>query len=160
MEDARVPVKVLKKGDRIRALPQGVEIKVLHPASLDGSPNGNSLVLWLGYGERSMAFLADIEEKEQELLFKESPELRTADCIKLPHHGGPLSGDFGRDVQASLFIISTGPNPWGLPRPEDIAKLAGAVYRTDQDGTIVVETDGEKLGVVFQWNQEGTDGLL
>jgi competence protein ComEC len=52
-------------------------------------------------------------------------------------------------------VISCGRNnDYGHPRPETLAALAGApglaVYRTDQDGRVVVESDGRSLTVRTQ----------
>jgi beta-lactamase superfamily II metal-dependent hydrolase len=49
-------------------------------------------------------------------------------------------------------VISCGrDNEYGHPRPETLAALAGspglATYRTDEDGRVVVESDGRQLSV-------------
>ena len=72
-------------------------------------------------------------------------DIKTVDCIKMPHHGGPLSDDFLQTFIDKIFVISTGSNGWGWPREEDLKKLKGEVYRTDDHGTVVLESDGHMI---------------
>jgi len=86
--------------------------------------------------------MADIELKEQAQLIGLHQDIKQVNSIKVPHHGGPLSNEFKEFFVDKEFIISTGTNPWGLPRQHDLQKLQGAVYRTDRHGSIVLESDG------------------
>ena len=54
-----------------------------------------------------------------------------------------------RELRPRIAVISCGrDNDYGHPRPETLAALAGspglAVYRTDEDGRVVVESDGAR----------------
>ena len=62
--------------------------------------------------------------------------------IKLPHHGRDVHDQIFEMFQNKIFLISTGYNPWGLPDENKIKQLQGTVYRTDIDGDIVLESDG------------------
>jgi competence protein ComEC len=76
------------------------------------------------------------------------------EILKVAHHG---SADPGLDeelrvLRPRIAVISAGRNnDYGHPRPETLAALAGvpelALYRTDQDGRVVVESDGRRLRV-------------
>ena len=72
----------------------------------------------------------------------------------IPHRGGPLSEAFNEAFQGKLFIVSTGPNRWGLPHEDQLKRLNGTVYRTDKNGTIIVESDSNTLKVV-SWIPNG-----
>lgn len=148
LKEKRIPIDVLMAGRQVDLSSGAVIMEILHPRGLTGSANDNSMVAWLKYQKTSILFLADIESARQEALIHEFEEIQEADCIKVPHHGGPLSEAFGRAFTDKIFIISTGPNPWGLPRTEDLQKLKGTIYRTDLEGTIVVESDGAAVRVV------------
>lgn len=147
LKNKGVPVNVLKRADHLKGLPSSVTLEILHPAQLSDNPNGNSIVVRLKYGDISFLFTGDIEIKGQNALLAAYPQIVEADCIKIPHHGGPLSDLFIRSFKDTIFIVSTGPNPWGLPKDEDLQRLHGKVYRTDQLGTIVLESDGASVQV-------------
>ncbi len=146
----RVPIGILRRGREIDSLPDAVTVEVLHPADVEEgrNPNANSVVTYLRYGKTSILLMADIEEDQQtQVIGVYGATLKNVGCVKIPHHGGPLSDSFIYGFSDTTFIISTGFNPWGLPREEDLRRLQGKIYRTDQDGTIVVETDGENMTI-------------
>ena len=154
LERKRVPAEILARGQKLEQLPDSVTVEALNPPDLNGGANDNSLALWLKHGKVSVLFLADIGPGRQDALLAAFPQIRQADCVLIPHHGGPLSDAFIEAFQGKLFIVSTGPNRWGLPREDQLKELNGTVYRTDRNGTIVVESDGNALNVV-SWIQNG-----
>ncbi len=154
LERKRVPVEILMRGQQLEQLPDSVTVEVLNPPDLNGTANDNSLALWLKHDKVSFLLLADIGPGRQDALLAAFPQIRQADCVLIPHHGGPLSDTFIEAFQGKLFIVSTGPNRWGLPREDQLKRLNGTVYRTDRNGTIVVESDGNTLKVV-SWTPNG-----
>jgi len=143
-----IPI-VIKKGEsRIRGLPGNITLEILHPEELSSDTNGNSLVLWLGFGETHFLFTADIGEKEQAEIILKNSFIKQADCVQIPHHGGPVHDQFAAYFEKAIFVMSTGKNQWGLPHESDLEKLTGEVFRTDRDGTIVLESDGRKVSVL------------
>jgi len=143
-----IPLTHLQEEDKIKGLPQGIEIEIFQPGSLDGSVNGNSLVIWLKFKNTSFIFMGDIEKKEQRKLMVEHQVLAQADVVTVPHHGGDIVLPFYRFFFNRIFIVSTGPNEWGIPDLTELNKLKGKVYRTDQYRTIVVKSDGQEVEVV------------
>jgi beta-lactamase superfamily II metal-dependent hydrolase len=76
------------------------------------------------------------------------------EVLKVAHHGSadPGLGEELRDLRPRIAVISCGENnDYGHPRAETLAALSGvsglAVYRTDEDGRVVVESDGRGLRV-------------
>lgn len=138
----------LKEGDTIKGLPDGVEMNFFKPGSLKESVNGNSLVTWLKFQNTSFLFMADIGKKEQRELFVKRQDLSFANVITVPHHGRDIALPFYRFFFNKIFIVSTGPNEWGMPDLTSLSKLKGEVYRTDQQGIIVVESNGQEVKVV------------
>jgi beta-lactamase superfamily II metal-dependent hydrolase len=73
--------------------------------------------------------------------------------LKVPHHGSRTSSTSAllAAVRPSIAVVSVGRrNPYGHPDPGVLARLAAAgadVYRTDQDGAVLLETDGRTLAV-------------
>jgi competence protein ComEC len=80
--------------------------------------------------------------------------LGEVEILKVAHHGSEDPGldDELRTLRPRVAVISCGRgNDYGHPRPETLAALAAspglAVYRTDLDGRVVVESDGRMLRV-------------
>lgn len=140
-------LSVAGKGRVIDGLPEDATLKILHPDRLDASANANSIVSWLNYKDIDVLFTGDIEPKQQDQLIERYEELKNADCIQVPHHGGPISEQFIQAFQDKIFIVSTGKNRWGIPDEENLKRLRGEVYRTDVHGTITLESDGKNLNV-------------
>lgn len=140
--DRQIPIKNISRGMMLNDFSGPVQIEVLHPKNLSNNPNGNSIVLWLKFQEFSILLMADIGLEEQDQLIDLNQELSQVNSITVPHHGGPLSDKFIRFFTEKNFIISTGTNPWNLPHERDLQKLQGTIYRTDHQGTIVLESDG------------------
>lgn len=75
----------------------------------------------------------------------------SADVLKVPHHGSDTSSSyvFLREVMPGYAVICVGEgNSYGHPTEAVLSRLqdAGAeIYRTDESGTIVCMSDGEKI---------------
>ena len=123
----------------------GRPIPVLPPED----PNLNALVLVATYGETDVLLTADAESDVTAGL-----PLGGIEVLKVAHHGSADPGldDELRVLRPRIAVISCGRNnDYGHPRAETLAALAGspglAVYRTDTDGRVVIESDGRQLRV-------------
>jgi len=154
MAASGIMVRTAGAGDTLR-LDHNLEIEVLSPAEMKGESksflNNQSLVLKLTYMDRSFIFAGDIEEDAQSGLIRGGADLR-ADVLKLPHHGSrSLLPELVEQVKPGIVVISVGAhNNFGHPAPSTLDMLyrAGAlVYRTDQDGAVIIKTDGYNLEV-------------
>ena len=145
-----IPIKTLKENENIEGTPKSVTLKALGPSSLLGNPNDNSIVLYLQYRKTAFLFTSDIGQEKQRELIRKYKNLRRANCVQVPHHGGPISAEFAEAFPRAIFVISTGPNKWGIPQPDEINKLRGKVLRTDENGIIVVESNGNRVNVVTE----------
>jgi competence protein ComEC len=127
-------------------------VRVLWPADAgrpDEDPNLNAVVLLASFGATDVFLSADAESDVTSTLPLEEVEI-----MKVAHHGSedPGLGDELRDLRPRIAVISCGRgNDYGHPRPGTLAALAGApgvtVYRTDEDGRVVIETDGRGFRV-------------
>ncbi|HXF50646.1 MAG TPA: ComEC/Rec2 family competence protein [Dehalococcoidia bacterium] len=132
----------------------GVRLDVLWPPpDIDGENlNATSLVVRVRYGDVTMLLTGDIQAETEAALLASGLDLR-ADVLKVAHHGSRTSTTqpFLDAVRPSVAIISVGAgNRFGHPAPEVVERLeaSGArVYRTDEDGRVVIETDGERVWV-------------
>jgi beta-lactamase superfamily II metal-dependent hydrolase len=130
-----------------------LDASVLNPqAPPTGDQNEDSVVMLIVYGDMRFLFTGDIGKGTEQTILN-SGTLRAwaeARILKVAHHGGKYSSSaaFLEAVGAELAVISVGAasNPYGYPAQEtlDSLRAAGArVLRTDQNGTIVVTTDGQ-----------------
>jgi competence protein ComEC len=138
------------------------QFMVLSPsASTYDSLNLYSIVLRMTYGSRTFLFCADSESgNESEMLASGLP--LSADVLKVGHHGSTSSSTvaFLTAVAPRFAVISVGhDNSYDHPAQQTLDRLSAVgatVYRTDEDGTVVVRSDGTSLDVSFE--QTSIDG--
>ena len=112
--------------------------------------NLSSLVIRVVYNEQSYLFMGD-SEKENE----DSRSWIQTNVIKIGHLGSDTSSSekFLKQVLPQIAIISVGKdNSYGHPKKktlEKLSKLGTLVYRTDEKGNILLESDGKKNKVSF-----------
>lgn len=117
--------------------------------------NANSLVLRLTYGKTSFLFVGDAEADTEELLLKKNVELGST-LLKVAHHGSRHSSGakFLAKVRPRLAVIScAAKNDYGHPTKETLERLVAAgakIYRTDLQGELVAESDGQAVSVKAQ----------
>jgi competence protein ComEC len=129
-----------------------LRIRVLWP---DGSglagedPHEHGVVLLASYGQFDALLTGDSESPVSLPLHPPEVEL-----LKVAHHGSSDEGlgDLLRLVRPRIALISVGEgNDYGHPAPSTLSVLTGfpglAVYRTDEDGRITVESDGTTFSV-------------
>jgi len=131
-------------------------LTVLHPPlplpHNSESSNDQSLVVLLQQGRFRMLLTGDAGEAVESKLL-ESDRPITATALKISHHGATsgTTDPFVQAVSPQVAIISVGAdNRYGHPNSAVIERLedAGAlVLRTDQQGTIALSTDGDRLWV-------------
>lgn len=136
-----------------------LEVAVLHPKSLSGDTNNNSIAIRLQYGEVSFLFTGDGEEEAESEMLSSGANLK-ATILQMGHHGSKTSttDSFLKAVQPDVAIYSASDdNQYGHPHIEAInrvEKSAALVYGTDIHGTVIVETDGKTFSV--HTNNQGT----
>lgn len=118
-----------------------------------GDLNADSIVGKLIYGDFSMLFTGDSEaETEKDLLKTYGTDLKST-ILKVPHHGSKTSSDrsYLQAVAPDAGLISLGAgNDYGHPHKVTLNKynaLNIKLYRTDQDGSITVTTDGKTYNI-------------
>jgi competence protein ComEC len=133
----------------------GIRLTILAPNSASYSnTNDYSVVTRLEYGGFSVMFTGDAETaSENEILDTYGASMLKCTLLKAGHHGSSTSTSesFLKAVSPEAAIISCGRNnDYGHPHRETLQKLGdiGAdIYRTDEDGTITVITDGRDYAV-------------
>ena len=151
-----VAARQATRGRRID-LGAGVAITLIGPPdpAITGSRsdvNANSVVVRLTYGGVSILFAGDAEAPTEAWLLASGATLRSS-VLKVAHHGSRYASGaaFLRAVGAHLAIVSVGAgNSYGHPATQTLTRLArggASVYRTDVDGDVSIETDGQSIQV-------------
>ena len=121
-------------------------------AAVKGSDTNNaSIVMRMTFDKVSFLFIGDAEGPELTTILNSHAEVR-AQVLKVGHHGSSTSTNRAwlQAVRPEVGIISVGENSYGHPHRETLELLADfgiRVYRTDQHGTITVESDGAKYRI-------------
>lgn len=157
VRDKHLPTMTVRAGD-VLAIDSQHSVYFLHPtpdfvSTTGESPhsiNNSSVVAKMQCGRRSFLFMADAEMQSLERIQRWGPLLRS-DVIKVGHHGswnGTTAGLVAA-VQARWAVVSVGAfNSFDHPSPatERLFAVAGAdVVRTDLNGAVVFETDGQTI---------------
>jgi competence protein ComEC len=114
--------------------------------------NNRSVVVQIQHGKHSFLFTGDIEKQGERNLVRSGSSLKTT-VLKVPHHGskGSLDPEFLNQVCPQVAVISVGGrNPYGHPAPRTLhayESLSSRIFRTDQDGAVMVKSDGQTLQI-------------
>lgn len=125
-------------------------ITILAPNGEYDKPNDASIALLIQNGENKFLFTGDAGEDAEQDILENGIDL-SADVYKAGHHGSRTSTSqkFFEAVNPSCAVISCGEdNSYGHPHAETLNtfRMNGVkVYRTDEDGTIIATSDGEKI---------------
>jgi competence protein ComEC len=148
--DRGVPVAQARAGDAFRL--GRLRLRVLwpdRPGTPTEDPNRLPVVILASYGDVDALLTADAETDVTARLLSTHVEV-----LKVAHHGSadPGLADELRELRPAVAVISCGRgNDYGHPRASTLAALRASpgldLYRTDEDGRVVVETDGRRLAV-------------
>jgi competence protein ComEC len=149
----RVPVEIVHEGDAFRI--GRLRIRILwpdEPGLPSEDPNQHAVVILASYGTTDVLLTADAESDVTRRL-----RIPPVEVLKVAHHGSEDTGlpELLRTLRPRLAVISVGQgNDYGHPRPETLDALRAfpglETLRTDQNGRIVVESDGRTITVQSQ----------
>jgi len=113
------------------------------------TPNNSSIVMKVNSYDFSLLAAGDIEPIAQSQLVQ---QLSQVDLYKVAHHGSRYQDlNFMKALSPRFSLISVGKgNSYGHPAPQTIAALSrigSKVYRTDQDGALVIHALRHKIKV-------------
>lgn len=137
----------------------GAEFTMISPNDNYGDQaNDYSIGFLLAHGENTFLFTGDAEEDSEEDMVENDIPLK-ADVYKVSHHGSKTASteEFMEEVDPEYAVISAGEgNSYGHPHAEVMNRLRAMgveVFRTDEQGTIVLQSDGETI----TWNASPSD---
>ncbi|MCK5116328.1 MAG: MBL fold metallo-hydrolase [Candidatus Aegiribacteria sp.] len=138
---------------------ENLTVECIHPVEPLGSDANNaSIVLRITFQNVSFLFTGDLETTSGENVILSALgqgliDDISADVLKIGHHGSQTSTSYSwlQAVDPDYAAIEVGyGNPYGHPHAEVVQRLenyGALIYRTDQDGTFIITTDGNTLEV-------------
>ncbi|MFH1037131.1 MAG: ComEC/Rec2 family competence protein [PVC group bacterium] len=133
-----------------------VKAEVLSPSYLMKDNNDSSIVVKLSYGDVSFLFTGDAAGSAEQIMAKKYGARLRSTVLKAGHHGSKHSSteDFLKKVRPDVAVFSCGAeNTYGHPNEETVErlkKIGATMYRTDEQGTIIITTDGEDYRVTTE----------
>ena len=146
-KDLNIPMKILNAGNKLFF--GEVTLDVLSPIEpLSGDMNGDSIVVKIIFGKVSFLLTGDLNINGEKRLIEAGCNLKS-DVLKVGHHGAEDSNseEFMDKVRPKIAVLSVGKNNrYGFPSNVVIERFKIkeiSLYRTDIDGTIIIQTDGD-----------------
>src|SRR3989344_1606416 len=154
IETKRIPRVYGVRGMKVR-LDYSTYLDVFLPVvnNFGLSPHDGMLVLKLNYGKNSFLFTGDMEKNLEGYLIGTMGESLKSDILKVGHHGSKTSTTeaFLGYVSPKYAVISVGEeNKYGHPSKEVLDRLIQfgvKFFRTDEEGTIRMKSDGETVSI-------------
>ena len=119
------------------------------PGPPGDDPNNHAVVVLASYGRMDVLMTADAESDVTSSL-----RVPPVEILKVAHHGSADPGlpSLLDRIRPRIAVISVGAdNDYGHPDPDTVVALESvpglALYRTDRDGRVVVESDGRRISV-------------
>ncbi len=159
-QDAGVTVLKIKGGDKLQK--GDFRITCIQPYGNEENltDNAASVILEVTYKAFSMLCTGDVEDEGEELLLKKVTE-KDYDVLKVAHHGSKYSTSekFLELSHPKIALISAGENNrYGHPHEELLERLAHAgcqIYNTQENGAIMLETDGNLYYSIREYVKKG-----
>ncbi|MFA6524205.1 MAG: ComEC/Rec2 family competence protein [Candidatus Paceibacterota bacterium] len=157
IKNQNIPNIVVKKDMKLD-FGGGVFLNILFPdrdvSSWD--TNDGSIVARLTYGNTSFMLTGDATKKTEGIILSENlPKDLQSTFLKAGHHGSHTSSslEFVKTVLPKYSLISVGEkNKYGHPHKETLdifSSIGSEIFRTDEKGTIVIKSDGQKEIISF-----------
>lgn len=129
-----------------------VKVEILGPCHSHEKLNNNSVVAKISYGKIRFLFTGDAEKFEEDDIMLAKYDLKST-VLKVAHHGSSTScsNQFLNKVSPKYAVIHVANDRHNCPREDVIKRLSrfcgDDIYRTDLHGTIIFNTDGQKLNI-------------
>lgn len=139
--------EVLKCGTNLKL--GEMVLEVISPIRIYDEDNDNSIVLRAVYGEISFLFTGDSGEKVEKDILASGKNIKST-VLKVAHHGSKTSTteEFLNAVSPKLAVVCVGDINRYLPNRETIERINSfgcELLRTDESGTIILASDGQKI---------------
>jgi beta-lactamase superfamily II metal-dependent hydrolase len=153
IKSRNIPLLTLGAGDKINYLDSEVDFISPNKDFIQSAElNDTVLVELVKMPAFKALFTSDAGFNIEDYLIKNNVNI-AADILKVGHHGSKYSSseEFLKAVNPKVAVVEVGAkNTYGHPAEEAlsrIASIAAKIFRTDQNGTIEVLADNQKLKV-------------
>lgn len=143
-------IAIQDKGLKIKSPEEGYTFKIgdaiceVMSAKIDPEDiNYSSIIIKVTYGNKSFLFMSDAETKTET-----EGKWSKVDVLKVGNHGLDTSSsvEFLDQVKPEVAVIMSEIEP-EQETLDRLQKIGSTVYKTNQNGTITITTDGDKLEV-------------
>lgn len=147
IQNKGLTVTAPKKGDTFKVGDAVLEVmtdSILNDENLNLSSN----IIKLTYGNNSFLFTGDAETQNEQ-----TRKWSHVDLLKVGHHGSKTSSSkkFLTSLSPKYAIITAEKdNSYGLPKEKIVKRIEAVgskIYRTDENGTIEVTSDGNEITI-------------
>lgn len=151
LKDKSLKINVIKRETNSIDLGVNTKLSVFSPSKdYYEDLNNYSPVIKVQYGSTSFLFTGDAQKDVEKEILDSNDDI-SADVLKIGHHGSTTSTskDFLDKVHPSIAVISVGKyNTYNHPNKNTLSLLNNSniiTYRTDQNGTVIISSDGSKI---------------
>ncbi len=158
-----INIKVVKKGDRV-SIEENLYFDIIWPNNnleiSENALNNNAIVAKFCYGNFSMLYTGDIEEKAEKAILNEYAHIEheggkslKSMVLKVAHHGSKTSSteDFINAVSPRVALIGVGKdNNFGHPNEDVLKRFENhgmKIYRTDENGEISIRISNGNINI-------------
>lgn len=133
----------------------GSKMDIIAPVGDYDDLNNYSVVMKFTHGSNSFLFTGDIEKQAESDILDSGADIG-ADVVKVAHHGSSTSSTkaFIKAVSPRIAVVEVGsPNSYNHPNKDTLkryGKVVDTIYRTDINGSIVFESDGEGFNIITE----------
>jgi len=152
IKDNGLTVKPARAGTEI-INEDNLKIDILAPISESyKNTNDYSVVIKIIYGNKKFLFMGDAQTLSEKEILTSTADV-SVDVLKVGHHGSESSSHqaFLDAVGAEYAVITVGyKKNYNLPSPKIVERLKSSgmnVLRTDEDGTIIITTNGVNISI-------------
>ncbi|MGL4763243.1 MAG: ComEC/Rec2 family competence protein [Sarcina sp.] len=127
---------------------EDIHLEIFSPAKTYENINNYSPIIKLTYFNNSFLFTGDAEKEAEASVLSSNID---SDVLKVGHHGSSSSSsmEFLEKVTPSISVISCGiDNSFNHPHKqtlENLEEIQSQIFRTDEDGSIILISDGTKI---------------
>ncbi len=148
LRERRIPLRIVKAGDRLTA--GEVVMEVLHPpaAGPGGNENARSLVLLVRHAGHSLLLTGDLEGKGMQRVLGEVPPHRV-EVLMAPHHGSHLTNtaELAQWARPRVVVSCQGRPPLAREVRQRYQQIGAKVLDTHQHGAVTVRSHASGLVV-------------
>lgn len=141
LRERRIPMRIVKAGDRLTA--GEVVMEVLHPPAVgpDGNENARSLVLLVRHAGHALLLTGDLEGKGMQRVLHELPP-RRVEVLMAPHHGSPITNTtaLARWARPRVVVSSQSRPPLSREVRQRYQQIGAQVLDTPQHGAVTVRS--------------------